>query len=72
MSDTARYDAILARESTALLKRGAAILVIVVLVAGAMWLTGLLDPARLADAWPAIKQLSSEMFPPDFGRYENG
>jgi len=70
MSDTARYDAILAQDSTAHLKRGAVIAVVLCIVAGAMWLTGLLDPARLSDAWPAIRQLSTEMFPPDFSRYQ--
>ena len=70
MSDVARYNAVLAKDSTAHLKRGAVIAVILCVVAGAMWLTGLLDPARLADAWPAIRQLSAEMFPPDFSRYQ--
>ena len=33
-----------------------------------MTLTGLLDPRPFADAWPAFRQLSREMFPPDFRR----
>ncbi len=66
----AHYDAILAREGTAQIKHGVAILLVVVLIVAAMSLTGLLDPRRFADAWPAIKQLSSEMFPPDFKRYQ--
>jgi phosphonate transport system permease protein len=70
MSDVSRYDAILTKEGNALLRRGAMIFAVVVLVLGASWQTGLLDPVRFADAWPAIKQLSSEMFPPDFGRYD--
>jgi phosphonate transport system permease protein len=65
------YDAILDQEGTAHIKRGVAILLVVVLVVAAMALTGLLDPRRFADAWPAIKQLSSEMFPPDFKRYQS-
>jgi phosphonate transport system permease protein len=65
------YDAILAREASAQLKRGAVILVVVMLIVVAMALTGLLDPRRFSDAWPAIKQLSSEMFPPDFRRYRS-
>ena len=71
MSDAApqRYEAILARESTAQFKRGAAVLVIVILIVAAMSLTGLLDPQRFADAWPAMKQLSVDMFPPDFRRF---
>jgi len=70
MSDVSPYDAILAKESAALLRRGAARLVVAVVVVGAMWLTGLLDPVRFADAWPAIRQLSGEMFPPDFARLD--
>jgi phosphonate transport system permease protein len=65
------YETILAREGTARLKRGATLLLIVILIVAAMALTGLLDPRRFADAWPAIKQLSSEMFPPDFRRYHS-
>ena len=65
------YDDILAREGAMRLKRGAAIFVIIILIVVAMALTGLLDPQRFLDAWPAIKQLSSEMFPPDFRRYQN-
>lgn len=66
-----QYDAILVRESGARIKRGVAILLVVGLTVVAMSLTGLLDPRRFADAWPAIKQLSSEMFPPDFKRYHS-
>lgn len=64
------YDAILASDGAARLKRSAIAMMIVGVVGAAMWLTGLLDYGRFADAWPAIKQLSSEMFPPDFARYE--
>jgi phosphonate transport system permease protein len=65
------YDAILAREKTARLKRSAVMLAALALIVISMALTGLLDPRRFADAWPAIKQLSSEMFPPDFRRYQS-
>ena len=65
------YEAILARENVARLKRAVAVLLVVTLIFVAMALTGLLDPQRFADAWPAIKQLSSEMFPPDFRRYHS-
>lgn len=65
------YEAILARETAAQIKLGVAIFAIVILIIVAMALTGLLDPRRFADAWPAIKQLSSEMFPPDFKRYQS-
>ena len=63
------YEAALARDGAARLKRSAMIAMIVVLIVIAMALTGLLDPRRFADAWPAIRQLASEMFPPDFRRF---
>jgi phosphonate transport system permease protein len=70
MSRTLDYDAILARDGAARLRRGAVLTVIVAGVIGSMWMTGLMDMQRFADAWPAIRQLSREMFPPDFSRYE--
>jgi len=68
MSLDGAYDAIIARDGEARLKRFALLLLLVGGVGAAMWTTGLLDPRRFADAWPAIRQLSSEMFPPDFSR----
>jgi phosphonate transport system permease protein len=64
------YEAILVREDATRIKRGAAILLVVLLIVAAMSLTGLLDPQRFADAWPAMKQLSVDMFPPDFKRFD--
>lgn len=63
-----QYDAILARDSAARNRRGAVMAFVAGIVLAAMYLTGLFDAKRFADAWPAIAQLSSEMFPPDFGR----
>ena len=71
LSPPSTYEAILAREGTVRFKRRAVVLVAVILIVIAMSLTGLLDPQRFSDAWPAIKQLSSEMFPPDFRRFPN-
>ncbi|MHB1216576.1 MAG: phosphonate ABC transporter, permease protein PhnE [Alphaproteobacteria bacterium] len=68
MSATARHQAILARDTAARGKRAAVLAAMLGIVVGAMGVTGLLDPARFADAWPAIRQLSVEMFPPDFSR----
>lgn len=70
MSAAARHEAILDRESAARGKRAAVLAAVLAIVVGAMGVTGLLDPARFADAWPAVRQLSAEMFPPDFGRLE--
>jgi phosphonate transport system permease protein len=62
------YETILAKDGAARTRRGAVLLATIAVVVGAMWLTGLLDPERFADAWPAVRQLSSDMFPPDFSR----
>jgi phosphonate transport system permease protein len=65
---TGAYDAILARDSSARMRRSLVLAAVAAVVLAAMWLTGLLDPARFSDAWPAVRQLSREMFPPDFSR----
>lgn len=36
-----------------------------------LWLTGLLDGARLLRGLPAMRQLASEMVPPDFSRWRH-
>jgi len=70
MSIPARYNAILIEDGAARLKRGTVLAAILTGVAAASYLTGLFDASRFADAWPAIRQLTSEMFPPDFSRFE--
>lgn len=65
---TTAYETVLAKDGVERARRSAVLLAVIAVVIGAMWLTGLLDPARFADAWPAVRQLSSEMFPPDFSR----
>lgn len=70
MSTVTRHEAILARDTAARGKRAAVLAAVSAVIIGAMGVTGLLDPARFADAWPAVRQLSAEMFPPDFGRLE--
>lgn len=67
---SAAYDQILARDGAARARRGLVLAATLAVVIASMWLTGLLDPKRFADAWPAVVQLSSEMFPPDFGRLD--
>jgi phosphonate transport system permease protein len=64
------YDAVIARDGVARLKSGALVTVMLLGVAVALWVTGLLDTRRFADAWPVIVQLSDEMFPPDFSRWQ--
>jgi phosphonate transport system permease protein len=62
------YDTILAQDGAARLKRSAVVVGVILVILAAMYFTGLFDAQRFADAWPAVRQLSSEMFPPDFGR----
>ncbi len=64
-----RYDAILRRDDAARWKRGAVGLVVIAAVLLSCWAAGLFDAARFSDAWPAIKELTSEMFPPDFSHW---
>ncbi|MFZ8452894.1 phosphonate ABC transporter, permease protein PhnE, partial [Staphylococcus aureus] len=65
MSQNATYDQILARDSAGRARRVAGVAMILAGIGVSVWATGLLDAKRIADAWPAIAQLSSEMFPPD-------
>jgi ABC-type phosphate/phosphonate transport system permease subunit len=66
-----QHDEILRRDDAARLKRGVAGLGLVVAILLSCWMTGVFDIARFADSWPAIKQLSYEMVPPDFDRWRN-
>ena len=68
MSSVQAYAAIIARDAAARRRNGAALALVLAGIASAVWVTGLLDARRFADAWPAIAQLSREMFPPDFSR----
>ncbi len=70
MSDSS-YETILIQDGAARFKRNAVLAAILLGVVIALWVTGTLDAQRFADAWPAIAQLSSEMLPPDFGRFES-
>lgn len=63
------YEAILAAEGAARVKRVGAVALLLAFVGAAMWHAGLFDYERFSSAWPAIEQLTSEMFPPDFSRY---
>jgi phosphonate transport system permease protein len=64
----ARFQAILDRDDVARMKRGAVFVALGACVGAALWVTGFVDPARFVEAWPAIRQLSRDMFPPDFSR----
>jgi phosphonate transport system permease protein len=69
MSRADAYQAIIARDGAARMRRSAVLALVLAGVTVAVWVTGLLDARRFADAWPAVVQLTSEMFPPDFSRY---
>lgn len=68
MSIPERYNAILVSDDAARVRRGIVLALIAAAVAAAGHSTGLFDANRFADAWPAIRQLASDMFPPDFSR----
>ncbi len=69
MSASASFDAILTEERRSAL-RGAGLVGLVVLAClASLWVTGFFDAQRFADSGPAIRQLSSEMVPPDFARW---
>lgn len=70
MSVPRPYEAILKKDGAARIKRGLLFAAVLTGIAYAFYFTGLLDPSRFADAWPAVRQLTSEMFPPDFSRFE--
>lgn len=70
-STAARYTQILglARRQTGKQARLAACIVGVCVAA--LWLTGFFDAARFIEGGPAIVQLSSEMVPPNFSRWQS-
>lgn len=65
------YEAIIAVETAARVKRGVFVALLSAIVAASMWLSGVFDYERFSSAWPAIEQLTREMFPPDFSRFRN-
>src|SRR5262245_59780709 len=74
MSDRAiisARDDILRRDDAVRLRRGVVGYAILTIILLSCWATGLFDVGRFADAWPAIKQLTIEMFPPDFSRWRS-
>ena len=69
MSDPTRYEQILGRDDAARWRRRVIVGCVGAAALAALWTTGCLDPARYSDAWPAVRQLSLDMFPPDFSRF---
>ncbi|MGE4188169.1 MAG: phosphonate ABC transporter, permease protein PhnE [Hyphomicrobiaceae bacterium] len=64
------FDAILANERRSAMRGAGLVAMIAAACILSLWVTGFFDAQRFADSGPAISQLASEMFPPDFGRWQ--
>lgn len=65
----ASFDVILANERRSAMHGAALVGAIFCVCAFSLWLTGFFDASRFAEGGPAIKQLLSEMAPPNFSRW---
>jgi phosphonate transport system permease protein len=65
------HGAILAAVDAARTGRLALVAALAVTGLASLWLTGMLDGARLLRGLPAMRQLASEMVPPDFSRWRS-
>jgi phosphonate transport system permease protein len=63
-----RFEALLRDEAQATRRNALVVGAIALVVLVSMWETGLLDGRRLSEGVPALWQLATEMFPPDFSR----
>jgi phosphonate transport system permease protein len=63
------FDEILADERRSAMRGAGLVGSIICVCLFALWLTGFFDARRFIESGPAIQQLSSEMVPPDFGRW---
>lgn len=66
-----RHAAILQADASAGRRHMAVVASVVAVAVAALAVTGFFDAQRFADAWPAVAQISSEMFPPDFTRWQS-
>ncbi len=66
-----RHAAILAADASAGRRHMAMVAAVLAVAVAALAATGFFDAERFADAWPAVRQISSEMFPPDFSRWQS-
>lgn len=67
---SASFDAILVDERRSALRGAALVSLIAAVCLVSLWVTGFFDAQRFAESGPAIRQLSSEMVPPDFSRWQ--
>jgi phosphonate transport system permease protein len=65
------YTSILSEERRAVRKGAALTAGVIAVCVVALWITGFFDLARLREGGPAIAQLSDEMVPPDFSRWQS-
>jgi phosphonate transport system permease protein len=66
-----RHAAILAADAAAGRRHAALATVVLAVALAALGVSGFFDAERFADAWPAVAQISSEMVPPDFSRWQS-
>lgn len=66
-----KYDSQLALERERSVRQALLVAVITVVCLGALWVTGFFDAQRFIEGWPAMRQLASEMVPPNFERWQH-
>jgi len=71
MSRTNDFNSILKKDRNRVAKSSAMSLVIVLLALGSLHQAGFFDAGRMSEGIPALIQLSSEMYPPNFGEVKN-
>jgi phosphonate transport system permease protein len=64
-----RAEALLDTARRGTLRSAGRVLTLVGVAAAALAISGFFDASRFADGWPALRQLASEMIPPDFARW---
>ncbi len=64
-----RFDPILSRARAQAQARARAMVIVVAVCIASLWVAGFFDAERFAEGAPALLQLASEMWPPDFGRW---
>ncbi len=71
MSEAAQYAAILAQDRQGARRHAALLAAILAVIVSALWITGFFDAQRFIESGPAIRQLASEMVPPNFARWQS-
>lgn len=66
-----RFDPILMRARAQARAQAQTVAILIAVCVASLWLTGFFDAARFAEGAPALLQLASEMWPPDFGRWQS-